>query len=69
MREIKIRIGIDEKTNKRLIMEELGKLKIPPGIDMEMYLQGLYFNLALKHGLNISSIKKISIKNEKNTTN
>jgi len=41
MREIKLLIRIDEKTNKIAVVEEQA-LGIPPGIDRQIYLQGIY---------------------------
>ena len=41
MREIKIRIVIDEKTNRIGVIEQ-ATLGIPPGIDKQLYLQGVY---------------------------
>jgi len=41
MREIKLLIRIDEKTNKIAVVEEQA-LGIPPGIDKELYMYGIF---------------------------
>ena len=56
MREIKLLIRIDEKTNRIAVVEEQA-LGIPEGIDKELYMYGIYQYL-----LNRMS-QKIKIKN------
>lgn len=47
MKELKIRIVIDEKTNRILVAEEV--TGIPPGIEKELILSGVYNYLLLRH--------------------
>lgn len=58
MRELKIRVGIDEKTSKLMIIEDTSLLNLPEGIDKEIYLQGVYNILLLRHN---ERIKKLQV--------
>ncbi len=60
MREIKIRIGVDEKTNKIIVIEETA-IGIPEGIDKEIWLQGIYHQLALRHHDKLKTKNRIKI--------
>lgn len=61
MRELNIKVKIDEKRNKILVIKET-MLNIPEGIDKEIYLAGVYNYLLSKHSNKINNKTILKIK-------
>lgn len=62
MKEIRLLIRIDEKTDKIAVVEEV--IGIPPGISKQLFLQGVYNYLLFRNSkkFNINDVKWIYIK-------
>lgn len=60
MREIRILIKINEKTNKICVVEE-EILGISPGIDKELYLQGVYNHLLQNKSRSLKEKNRVKI--------